>query len=723
MINDSGIALDSLPAFTPVYKPDGSIEIRFHRNIGEEITVSMDAPLQILGEGGMFDHIHKVPIWRMSWVNEDGLRMSWEKGERHTMLPGDSLELFGAVFNPNEDGAEDWHYTASIRCLIGSRTVYLEGHVKLVYSGEFPVHATAGFQLEVQDSGNPRWMVPGMFYKDNRDPSCHRIYPRYEEHCYDAESMTADAWSFRADRCSLPAALVWTDGMMTAISTEETFASSRGGTNQAGVAFGRRKGQTFLRLHFPYTEEPAVFYGFPTSKPADIPGMKFEKGDDLTFRFRMYLAGPELHGYDPFIRSLYDVNKEQHPLNPWMSDSKAAELTAYGLFNWHYKPEYDVLYETIAFDRELNTGAQGKADRPHMHVAWVSGAPYAYSLMRYGAENRNKDYYEAGRRVLNKIASGIAPLGTFWPEWTLENGWGTGWNPKPHWVQARTVSEATLFMIRALSFERNAGRTHPAWETAIRSNLEFACRAQREDGHFGSYYHVETGVVEVWEGAGGLLWIPALVEAAELLGDSRYKEKALLAGQAYISYVEDEYIYGAPEDVHLTATSEDGYNAVMAYMSLYRIDESEEKANWLRCAASAADWTMTFRWSYNIKFPEHSLLARYEYHTRGADNASPANNHLHNYGLVCMPEMLQLFDATGDSYYFERMRDHLLCFLQFIAREDGDFNAYKGMVTERYYNTNCFQPKGMILGLAHTWCSGLILYAHLVLRERGIEMK
>jgi hypothetical protein len=49
--------------------------------------------------------------------------------------------------------------------------------------------------------------------------------------------------------------------------------------------------------------------------------------------------------------------------------------------------------------------------------------------------------------------------------------------------------------------------------------------------------------------------------------------------------------------------------------------------------------------------------------------------------------------------------------LQFIAREDGDFNAYKGMVTERFYNTNCFQSKGMMLTLSHAWCIGVILYS------------
>jgi hypothetical protein len=120
---------------------------------------------------------------------------------------------------------------------------------------------------------------------------------------------------------------------------------------------------------------------------------------------------------------------------------------------------------------------------------------------------------------------------------------------------------------------------------------------------------------------------------------------------------------------------------------------------------------MTFRWTYNINFPKFSFLNQYDFRSRGADQASPSNQHLHNYGLFCVPEMLRLWKYTGDVYYLDRTRDNLACFLQFIAREDGDFNAYKGMVTERFYNTNCFQPKGMMLTLSHAWCIGVILYA------------
>jgi hypothetical protein len=183
----------------------------------------------------------------------------------------------------------------------------------------------------------------------------------------------------------------------------------------------------------------------------------------------------------------------------------------------------------------------------------------------------------------------------------------------------------------------------------------------------------------------------------------------VLAGEYYQRFILDEFIYGAPEDVHLTPTSEDAYNAVVSYVLLYEDDHKNEK--WLQLSQHAADWMMTFRWTYNLEFPEFTMLKQLDFRSRGSDQASPSNQHLHNYGLFCVPEMLRLWRYTKDDYYLDRTRDNLACFMQCIARADGDFNAYKGMVTERYYNTNCFQPKGMLLTLSHAWSVGVILYA------------
>ena len=234
----------------------------------------------------------------------------------------------------------------------------------------------------------------------------------------------------------------------------------------------------------------------------------------------------------------------------------------------------------------------------------------------------------------------------------------------------------------------------------MRSNLDVVRRTQRADGALPAAHHVETGDAVDWRGTAGIAWIPALVEAG-------HDDEARRAGAYYRRFVDDGFLHGAPEDVDLAPTSEDGYAAVMAYAALGD----------LGTARRAADWMLTFRYTYDVAFSDRTLLGRYGFRTRGADQASPANQHLHAFGLVCLPEMVWLARATGDDHYLERTRENLACFRQFVAREDGDFNAQRGMVSERYYQTDCFQAKGMLLTLSHAWSVGVLLLACEAARE------
>jgi hypothetical protein len=228
------------------------------------------------------------------------------------------------------------------------------------------------------------------------------------------------------------------------------------------------------------------------------------------------------------------------------------------------------------------------------------------------------------------------------------------------------------------------------WRESALSNVAVAVRTQREDGALPAAHDVETGDAVSWDGTAGISWIPPLVEAGE-------REAARRAGAYFAQF--DQW-NGAPEDVDLAPTSEDGYAAVMAYVAL---------EDW-ETARRAADWMLTFRYTYDVEFSPHTILGHYGFRARGADNASPANPHLHSFGLICLPEMVRLARATGDEHYRETTRENLACFRQFIAREDADFGARRGMATERYYQTDCFGPKGDLLALSHAWSVGVLLY-------------
>ena len=517
------------------------------------------------------------------------------------------------------------------------------------YDGAEPVDAGIRISLELSPTEDPQWLVPGVFYGENRPERCTRIYPRFSPGRVDVARMESDAWSFRADRCATPSVFARGGGLVTRERTP---------LGQSGVGFSYRNGAPTIWLDFPYREEPLRYDGSESAQPPDVQTHRWQPGESVALPVERTdgdwrTALRRRHGFA-------DAS--------WVSVEEAASLAAWGLYRWHYRPDPPRLMETLSFD--------AREARDHMHVAWVSGVPYAYALLRHGRRVGNERYIRAAESVLDHIASNLAPGGTFWPQWTVERGWTWGWHPDHSRAHARTLADAALFMLRA------GGR----WEGAARSNVAVALRTQRTDGALPAAHDLETGDAVSWEGTAGMSWIPPLVEAG-------HPEAARRAGAYYAQF---DTWNGTPEDVDLAPSSEDGYAAVMAFVAL------EDWEN----ARRAADWTLTFRYTYDVSFAPETTLGSYRFRSRGADQASPANQHLHAFGLICLPEMLKLGEPYRTSAF-----QNLACFRQFIAREDGDFGARRGMAAERYLQTDCFGPKGTLDPLSHAWSIGVLLYA------------
>jgi hypothetical protein len=567
------------------------------------------------------------------------------------------------------------------------------------YRGLRPALACLRFRVALPEApAAPWWLIPGLFYGENRPAECARLFPRFAVGADDADRMVSSAWEFRADRAATPAVFGWAgSGGVALVAPETTPPGMTGLGFAAGTHSDPARGS--VHLTFPFREGPISYDGSQTPCPPETTAHTFQPGDRIELQLAVYALPADRHAYAAVLREEHDRRKAAATLRPWVSVEKAARLAAEGLWRWHYDAEPGVLLETAGFDRGI-AGQEGRpVDRQAMHVGWVSGIPWAYALLRHARRVGHAEQAAAAAHVIDFICANLSPSGTFWGTWYRDRGWTQSWSPVRHSLHSRTLAEATLFLVRALELGEDLRLSKPDWVAAVRSNLDAVAARQRPDGNLGSSHHALTGEVLSWSGAAGLAWVSALAEAGHV-------EPARRAGEYYASFVMDEFINGAPEDVDLAPTSEDGYVAVMAYMSLYR---ATREPRWLELARRAADWMLTFRYSYNISFPAGTLLDVYGFATRGADNASPSNQHLHAYGLVCTAELAQLADACGDGFYAERARETLACFRQFVARFDGDFNAYRGMAAERYYHTACFQPKGMLLTLSHAWSVGALL--------------
>ncbi|NED95938.1 hypothetical protein G1H11_11520 [Phytoactinopolyspora alkaliphila] len=557
--------------------------------------------------------------------------------------------------------------------------------------------------LDLDGTPDPWWLIPGLFYGENRPEACERRFPRFAVGADDPEGMVSDSWSFRADRAATPAVFVWNRDRGVALLTSEESACG-----PSGVGLSHTGTVASAHVVFPFREAPVTYYGSAEPLPPDAASYTWRRGETVRLHAAVADVGADRHAYAPVLRQVYETNRSVHPVEPWVSVSEAAEIAAEGLVRWHYDPDPGVLLETVGFDREVSGQDGRRVDRQAMHVGWVSGIPWAYALLRHARRSGDAAGKQraAAERVIDFICSNLSPSGTFWGTWYRSTGWAQSWTPLKGGLHARTLGEATLFLLRALELGADVRAAHPLWTTAARSNLEVISARQRPDGNVGSIHHAADGRMLSWDGASGLTWVAALAEAERLDDDGGYLNAAVKAGEYYAQFVDREFIHGAPEDVDLAPTSEDGYAAVMAYIALHRRTGEDR---WLELARRAADWMLTFRYTYNVAFPARSMLGAYGFASRGADQASPSNQHLHAYGLICTMELLELSEASGDPHYRERAEEALACFRQLVAREDGEVNSYRGMVTERYYQTACFQPKGMLLTLSHAWSAGVLL--------------
>ena len=587
-------------------------------------------------------------------------------------------------------GADRWDVTLEIACV-----------------AEAAVEAGVFVAVLLDPADDPGWLVPGLFYGENRVAGCRRRYPRFVRTAEPTDDLASSHWSFRSDRAATPSVSARDGRIGATLATRE-----RSPLGPTGVGFASHDDATGVHLAFPWREEPVVYDGSETARPAEILLHPWQPGERVALELRLYVHGPEPRHRAPVQRDLHAWLAAGAPLSPWVPIGEAARLAAHGLLAWHYRPEQAVLHETAAFERQGDGSDDEPTDRRAMHVAWLSGTPAAYALLAHGRRVRDERAAEAGSRVLDAIAGNLAPCGTFWGQWTAADGWGKGWTPGEDRLHARTLGEAATFMLRALRHVDPASPRSSTWRDAVAANLAFVAARQRDDGALPAQWHGTTGAVESWEGSAALAWVPPLAEGARALGQPALLDTARRAGTFHASQVEAGFLFGAPEDVDLAPTSEDGYVALMAYVALADAEtDPAARDGWVDLARAAADWMLTFRYTYNVDFEPTTLLGRYDFRSRGADNASPANQHLHAYGLICTPELVRLAELTGDPWYRDRARETLACFRQFIARGDGDFNARRGMAPERYYQTNCFGPKGAIGPLSHAWSLALLLYA------------
>jgi len=602
--------------------------------------------------------------------------------------------------------------------------------IEVTNKGAKPVECNLKWTLPfANQKDTPRWLMPSLFYKKNRQTFIGWL-PSIEGK-NDIVKMINDYWTFRSDLMAVP----MTMGFQGDISAAMVMPERQAG-HMTALGFDNRPGQFSLVGTWPLRDEPRTR---DLSKHDEVAGMMAKGIDPAVIEyatiapaekkiicFWLFDGDGDPHAYNPILRETFEYWDPEFEITPWYPTKEAIEHAAHGLYHWHYDDEHRALWETNHFSAAAANNPK-QVHRFEMHTGFVSGTPYAHALRQYGLRFGRAGEAEAGRKLLDHMCENLTPWGTFWSVYYKEGKrWGTGWHSAEEWqatpgkpseeLQARTLADATLYAARAAIAESENDKSKVLWTGAVIRNLDFVVGIQREDGNPGQGYSKDDGRVIYWDSHEGLLWIAALVEGYRLTRNKTYLDSAQKAGRYYEPFVRDAYLTGAPEGARYQSTSEDPMNGVISYTNLWQA--TGEKV-WLDLAILCAEFLMTYRWQYNTVFPEKSTCGAYGLKTKGWDISSPNNIHIHPYGLGCVPEMIELWKATGDSYLMRQNVNCVLSLHQMMAPYDGCMDGRRGMITERFYQTTDDGSKGQSLPLSHSWCNGLILLADLCLLDKG----
>jgi hypothetical protein len=169
-----------------------------------------------------------------------------------------------------------------------------------------------------------------------------------------------------------------------------------------------------------------------------------------------------------------------------------------------------------------------------------------------------------------------------------------------------TISTDMRALTLSYEREKKKGIDHPEWLAWIKSYADWVLTQQHADGSFPRAW--KWGTAEVFNDSPSASYAPVVlfVPLARVTGERKYMDAALRAGEnVWKNYgVQGNYQGGAVDasSSQLLTDKEGGMAALDAFMALY---ESTHDKKWLTRALSAADYTESWIWIWNVPLPGH----------------------------------------------------------------------------------------------------------------------
>lgn len=266
-----------------------------------------------------------------------------------------------------------------------------------------------------------------------------------------------------------------------------------------------------------------------------------------------------------------------------------------------------------------------------------------------------RDYLDNGNKT--SLEKGITTLDTWADNCPLPNGlficqFDQLLDGNERSIDGCNLGTSAVNFFEAYRLASECGVERPNYKDLALRICDFAASDQRADGCYAKGWRPD-GECIYREGTVGCFLVPAMLEAYNVSGESRYLDSAL---KAYGFYVRELRENGYTTAGALDTWCIDKESAISLLRSALRLFKLTGEGQYLDDAVQSSYYLSTWLWHYDGVYPEDDAFTKYDYHTFGATSVSVQHHHLDYYATLWVPEWVELSELTGDPQWREKAK-------------------------------------------------------------------
>jgi hypothetical protein len=222
----------------------------------------------------------------------------------------------------------------------------------------------------------------------------------------------------------------------------------------------------------------------------------------------------------------------------------------------------------------------------------------------------------------------------------------------------RGETEDLPFLMEAYQREKKSGNDHPEWLKWVVNDLDWVMAQQRADGSFPQSWQTGTTTPRESSSAMTMAPVPSLVKLSQVTGEKKYLDSAAKATEYLWTNYGSKCVYCGATGNAGVADKESGMLALEAFLAVY---EGTKDPRWLQRAESAAGYTESWIWIWNVPMPidanDATLHWKRGVPTIGVNGiGSDVAGHVDQYLDWAVPCYAQLYQYTKDPHYLDVAR-------------------------------------------------------------------